>query len=443
MKLERLEELLRNRAPGERSYDRRLPDLTMHSAPVREPVRAGGSRPLGFAAAAMGIGLAIVVGAAALGRWSHGQTAASPGTPRAYLTGSMKEARRDASATLLKDGRVLIVGGIQSGDPGEGGGGVLMKSAELYNPATGTFALTGSMNVARYSASLTTLADGRVLVVGGNGVHTNASAELYDPATGQFTPTTSTTSPQESGTEISSTLLRDGRVLIVGDDGSQNGDQWSADLYDPSTGQFTAVGQLPGRLFTWTATVLNDGRVLIAGGNLSDASVPSVPSMPSAAGQGWGAAVPAPSLIFDPAAGTFVATGTMSGQLSSHTATLLPDGRVLLIESYPSGGVALSGEIYDPATGKFTPTADVGITRVLPTATLLANGTVLLAGGAAINHSWQDASTVLLYDPATGKFNSGGSTLVPRREHTATLLSDGRVLLAGGIGGVNFRHQSR
>jgi len=232
MKLERLEELLRTRPSDERTYDRHLPDLALRSAPVREPVRAGGSRPLGFAAAVMGIGLVIVVGAAALGRWSQGQTAANPsgaapsarvGATRASFTGSMKEARRDASATLLKDGRVLIVGGIQSGDPGEGGGGVLMKSAELYDPATGTFTLTGSMTVARYSASLTTLADGRVLVVGGNGVHTNASAELYDPATGQFTPTTSTTSPQESGTEISSTLLRDGRVLITGDDASGNG----------------------------------------------------------------------------------------------------------------------------------------------------------------------------------------------------------------------------
>jgi hypothetical protein len=423
MKPERLEELLRNRPDNERTYDRQLPDLAMHSGLIRSgSMRVRGGRPLGFAAAAIGIGLVIVVGAAALGPWRQSQTAASPsgstptagrGTTRNYLTGSMKEARRDASATLLKDGRVLIVGGVQSGDPGDGG--VLMKSAELYDPATGTFTLTGSMKVARYDASLTTLADGRVLVVGGNGVHTDASAELYDPATGQFTATTSTVSPQESGTEISSTLLRDGRVLIIGDDASGNGDQWSADLYDPSTGHFTAVGQMPGRLITWTATLLNDGRVLIAGG--SDPMTP------------------VPSLIFDPATGTFAATGTMSGQLSSHTATLLPDGRVLLIEGYPTGDVALSGELYDPATGKFTPTAGVGLTRTTPTATLLANGTVLLAGGAAINLSWEDAGAVLLYDPSTGKFNPGGSTLVPRREHTATLLSDGRVLLAGGIDG--------
>ena len=445
MKLERIEELLRTRAPGERSYNRQLPDLTMHSVPVREPVRAGGSRPLGFAAAVMGIGLVIVVGAT-LGPWRQGQTSSEPsgstpapsaGTTRAYFTGSMKEARRDASATLLKDGRVLIVGGIHSGDPG--GGGVL-KSAELYDPATGTFTLTGSMNVARYSASLTTLADGRVLVVGGNDVLTNdvPSAELYDPATGQFTATTSTVSPHESGTEISSTLLRDGRVFILGCGSSWacSGGQWSADLYDPSTGQFTAVGQLPEALFIWTTTLLNDGRVLIAGGNLSAASVPSVPIE---GGQGWGTLVPGPSLIFDPATDMFAATGAMAGQFSLHTATLLPNGRVLLIEGYNIPGHALSGELYDAATGKFTATADMGITGALPTATLLADGKVLLAGGADIGQSSLDARTVLLYDPSTGEFNPGGSTLVPRREHTATLLSDGRVLLAGGIdGGVSM-----
>jgi hypothetical protein len=329
---------------------------------------------------------------------------------------------------------VLIVGGIHSGDPG--GGGVL-KSAELYDPATGTFTLTGSMNVARYSASLTTLADGRVLVVGGNDVLTNdvPSAELYDPATGQFTATTSTVSPHESGTEISSTLLRDGRVFILGCGSSWacSGGQWSADLYDPSTGQFTAVGQLPESFFYWTTTLLNDGRVLIAGGTIGSDPTASDP-MPTAG--------PNPSLIFDPATGTFAATGSMArGWVSRHTAILLPDGRVLLIDGGFSSDNALPvvGELYDPATGKFTPTADVGITRVLPTTTLLANGKVLLAGGAAIGTSSLDASTVLLYDPSTGGFKPGGSTLVPRREHTATLLSDGRVLLAGGIdGGVSI-----
>ena len=446
MKPERLEALLRTQPSDERTYDRQPPDLAFRSAPVREPVRAGGSRPLGFAAAVIGIGLVIVVGATTLGPWRQGQTAANPsgatpapsaGTTRAYFTGSMKEARRDASATLLKDGRVLIVGGIHSGDPG--GGGVL-KSAELYDPATGTFTLTGSMKVARYDASITTLADGRVLVVGGNDVVTNdvPSAELYDPATGQFTATTSTVSPHESGTNISSTLLRDGRVLILGCDssGACSGAQWSADLYDPSTGQFTAVGPLPEMFLYWTATLLNDGRVLIAGGTLSDASVPSVPI---AGGQGWGTLVPVPSLIFDPATDTFAATGSMAGQYSLHTATLLPDGRVLLIEGYNIPGHALSGELYDPATGKFTATADVGITGALPTATKLADGKVLLAGGADIGQSSLDARTVLLYDPSTGSFNPGGSTLVPRREHTATLLADGRVLLAGGIdGGVSM-----
>ncbi|HEX7492134.1 MAG TPA: LysM peptidoglycan-binding domain-containing protein [Candidatus Limnocylindrales bacterium] len=420
MKLERLEELLRTRPADERTYDRQLPDLAMNSGLVRSGgVKIRGGRPLGFAAAAMGVGLVIVVGAATLGPWRQGQTAASPsgstptagrGTTRSYLTGSMKEARRSASATLLKDGRVLIVGGGNGGDPVNGG---VLKSAELYDPATGSFTLTGSMNVARYDAAITTLADGRVLVVGGNDVYSNdvPSAELYDPATGQFT---ATAPPRESGIDISSTLLRDGRVLVLGwGAGSGPGDQVLADLYDPSTGQFTALGQLDAFVYL-TAAQLNDGRVLVAG----------VAPMGSV-----------PSVIFDPSTDKFAATGSMVGDPMPHTATLLPNGRVLLIEGEKQGGVELSSELYDPATGKFTTAGDVGITQPLPTTTQLANGKLLIAGNAEIGTSSPDASKVLLYDPSTGGFNPGGSTLVPRREHTATLLADGRVLLAGGVDG--------
>jgi hypothetical protein len=301
----------------------------------------------------------------------------------------------------------------------------------------------GSMQLARGAFTATLLAggpaatNGKVLVAGGNGDFTNAvigigNAELYDPSTGMFTATGSMISPRYAH---SATLLPNGKVLLAGGmgDSSNTGTDLvppqalaSAELYDPATGTFTPTGSMHVARASHTATLLPGGRVLIVGGadgpGTGYGHYPYFDSRPLATAE-----------IYDVATGVFTQTGDLTTGRFAHTATLLGDGTVLV-----AGGVASTdwmagtarwtsaAEIYDPATGKFTATGSMNLLRNLHTATLLGDGRVLMAGG-----SNNDAS-VELYDPGTHAFSMGGSMLSVRSAHTATLLDDGRVLLAGG-----------
>jgi len=175
-------------------------------------------------------------------------------------TSSMSTARRDATATPLPDGRVLVAGGFDSSRA--------LDSAELYDPTTGEFSPAGSMTVARAGATAALLPDGRVLITGGFTYSTSsaslylASADLYDPKTGKFTATGSMNCPRSGHV---GTALLDGRAFVVGGfDGSNH--LASAEVYDPKTGTFSLVGSMALGREPSTATLLSDGRVLIAGG---------------------------------------------------------------------------------------------------------------------------------------------------------------------------------
>lgn len=184
-----------------------------------------------------------------------------------HPTGSMTGPRCGATAVLLKNGSVLLAGGDGARENER------LSSAELYNPATGHFAATGSMHVPRNMHAAVLLQDGRVLVVGGSSAgsypnsHIEASAEIYDPATGSFTMTGSMNSPRH---KLAAVVLTDGKVLVVG--GSDNrdwgGEYASAELYDPVSGRFGTDGDMNFRRFKLmhSAVRLPDGRVLIAGG---------------------------------------------------------------------------------------------------------------------------------------------------------------------------------
>lgn len=174
-------------------------------------------------------------------------------------TGSMNEPRRITTSTLLNNGMVLIAGGLNASGT--------LADAELYNPATGSFSITGSMSAARYYHTATLLNNGRVLIAGGytpNGYL--ASAELFDSATGQFSATGSLNTARSDAT---ATLLNNGTVLIAGGEGGTLTNyfpQSSAELYDPSTGKFTLTGSLNAARVAFTAALLENGTVLVAGG---------------------------------------------------------------------------------------------------------------------------------------------------------------------------------
>ena len=346
-------------------------------------------------------------------------TSSSKFTP----TGNLTEARGLHTATLLPNNKVLVAYGSNSSANTAATGYVGLSSVELYNPGTGTFTeIVGEDGVGFYGHTATLLQNGNVLLAGGfensvweyGGSASWNGASLYDSTTGKFNATGNLIASRGGHT---ATLLTNGKVLIAGgaDTDPTGTGLASAELYDPSTGTFTQTGSMAVARFLHTATQLQNGTVLIVGGALTSTSNPV-----------------ATAEIYDPATGVFTMTGAMATAREQHTATLLPDGRVLIVGggSPASGGsgfqVTATAEIYDPSTGSFSATGSTIEARVSHTATLLPNGTVLVAGGGAQN------ATAEIYDPATGSFTTTGGMEIGRSGHTATLLTNGSVLVAGG-----------
>jgi hypothetical protein len=313
-------------------------------------------------------------------------------------SGNMTTTRSQHTATLLPDGMVLIVGG-------DGAAG----SAELYDPSNGTFTATGSLLMAREGFNATLLANGKVLITGGVARSTEfgevvADAELYDPSTKVFTPAGtyagSLAKPAIaiSGFASTSALLPDGTVLFATEP--------SAQIYDPASFTFRLTDAMfvstpfgtfqPDYIDGQTATLLLNGKILIAGGEQEDLG-----RFNSAE-------------LFDAASNLFVPTGSMLKARHEHTATLLPDGTVLMAGGQSQmcdmkmycyfSGTESSADLYDPVKGAFTDAGNMTAPRDWHTATLLNSGNVLLAGGEAwggiANYSGTTASAEL-YHPAS------------------------------------------
>lgn len=243
-------------------------------------------------------------------------------------------------------------------------------------------------------------------------------AEVFDPASLTFTPT-STVPITPRSTGFTSTLLASGEVLIAGGEDSLS----DAEIYSPS-GLFTVTGDLLTGRRLHTATLLADGRVFIAGGEAY-----------SAATDTWGTLDT--TELFDPLTGIFSAAAPMADARLDHTATLLADGSVLIAGGrVPNPGTftftfLATSEIYHPDTDDFTSTGPMNSPRSIQTATLLANGKVLIAGGFNDNNSSQATSE--LYDPGTQTFTVTGSMHNKRGAHTANRLANGNVLISGGV----------
>ena len=294
---------------------------------------------------------------------------------------------------------------------------LLLLGASGY-AQTGTFTAISNMTTARESHTATLLLDGTVLITGGSNYTIGAieqpgrTAEIYDPVGRTFTPVGHMTSGRSGHT---ATLLPDGRVLIAGGGAT-------AELYDPSTQSFSATGSMVTGRTGANATLLTNGKVLITGGIAGYQNDYDTVSVGDAE-------------IYDPSTGTFTPAAGYVGDLSSmvssewfdSTSTGLADGTVLFAS-------VTASEIYDPVAGAFILRGSMatrsGNYLLGRTASLLMDGKVLIAGGEQEDTGYYNQAE--LYDPATGVFSFTGAMTIPRYEHTSTLLPDGTVLIAGG-----------
>ncbi len=362
------------------------------------------------------------------------------------FTSNMHYARWNHTSTTLQNGKVLVVGGTECLIPNNDGlcsGGGLSKTAELYDPATGTWSDTGSFTIARESHTATLLNDGRVLITGGFGCvlfaddgscwnnGRVATTEIYDPASGTWSTTGSLTYGRFSHT---ATLLADGKVLVVGGETNFDGRSASVELYDPTSGIWSSVTDIPHGRVDHTSTLLNNGKVIVVGGDTciifnengcADHGITNI------------------SELFDPSTGTWSSTGNLNHQRRQHTATILNNGKVLVAGGAECFSVDIDGrcdngtprssssELYDPTTGTWSTAGDFTVGRFDHTMTLLANGKVLIAGGNGTGFNSRTTLSVV-YDPATGIWSDSDDLNQARFDHSATLLADGKVLITGG-----------
>jgi large repetitive protein len=328
-------------------------------------------------------------------------------------TGSLSTARSLHTATLLANGKVLVVGGINVINPCCTNTG----SAELFDPATGQWSATSSPTTPRANHIAVRLLDGKVLIASGNGNPFGTiltSAELYDPDTGTWSSAGNLSVARQSP---KATLLADGRALVTGGVVS-GGFSNTAEIYDPATGVWSPTGTMNSARVLHSVTLLSDGRVLVAGGSAANFT-------PIQQGT---------AEIYDPATNIWTLTGELTVPRQTHTTILLANGKVLVTGGADSQQILANAELYDPATGQWSATGNLTSPRVLHTLTVLANGKVLAAAGAAAN-SGSVLKSAEHYDPATGNWAATAELKAARLNHTATLLSNDKVLVACGGGG--------
>lgn len=292
---------------------------------------------------------------------------------------------------------------------------IILTLLTLSISAHAQFTPIGNLATSRMLQTATLLNSGKVLVIGGEtgGFQGPAlsSAELYDPATATFSSTGNMNTARILST---ATLLNNGKVLIAfGFDSNWSGIA-STELYDPASGTFAVSGSVSTALGFHSATLLGNGMVLVAGGE--DSNLNALVS----------------AEVFDPATGNFTATGSLNAGRAIHTATVLNNGKVLLAGGLDSSGNPIAtAELYDPVAGTFASTGSLNIGRAVHTATLLNSGLVLIAGGYDIN--FDAVAAAELYDPSTGAFTLTGNMTSPRYDAAqGTLLNNGMVFFAGG-----------
>lgn len=322
-------------------------------------------------------------------------------------TGAMLADRFGQSAVLLPNGQVLIVGGYQWRVPPDAPIG--RNTCELYDPTTAAFISAGSMNTARVEPKALFLPNSKILVAS-----RDQGAELYDLATGAFRLSSAPITPVSGAATFG-----DGRVVLSGAT-CESCAPLSLSIYDGTTDRLTVGKSIGAGRSYGTATLLTNGKVLVAGGYTYNFNNGNYTQTYLSSAE-----------LIDPATGSVDATGSMLRPRAYHTATLLSNGKVLITGGGGGGPIITSAEIYDPAIGTFgSSSSNLRVPRFLHTATSLPNGKVLIAGGDTGNGN--PTATAELYDPGTDTFSLIGSMSQARAFHSATLLLDGRVLMAGG-----------
>jgi N-acetylneuraminic acid mutarotase len=317
---------------------------------------------------------------------------------------------------MLINGNIVIAGGENNNQA--------LASTEVYSTVSGSWSYAGNLNVARANASAVRLPNGSILVAGGCVASclgaVTPSAEIYNPTSETWSITGSML---RGRTYFGMVLLPSGKVMAVGGCTGLNangcsGTTYAAEIYNPSSGTWSATGRMSAGRGNLTLTVLANGQVLAAGGT-------------SGAGDPLASAE-----LYNPATGKWTVTGKMNMARDEHSAVLLATGRVLV-----AGGENISGistaktELYDPSTGKWALTGNLHVGRLEHTATVLANGKVLIAGGTQQTLTGQTVlASAELYNPATGTWAKTGSLQNARTGHTATLLASGYVIAVSGSG---------
>ena len=304
--------------------------------------------------------------------------------PAWTTTGSSISWHAQHTATVLKSGKVLMVGGFHGPSP---------ATNELYDLATGTWTATSSNVQGRSSHVAALLPSGKVLVAGG---YKRSTAELYDPIAGTWALTGSMSS---SRYKHAASRLKSGAVLVTGGVNKIK----TAEIYHPGSGKWTLAQSMNAGRHYHTSTLLASGKVLVTGAfDRHEAAE-----------------------VFDPKSGFWSSAGYMSAVRKDHTATLLPSTKVLVV-----GGGPASSELYDPASGKWTAAGSTKAGRSGHAAALLFTGRVLITGGGSTSAALKTAE---IWDPTAASWALAQEMKVGRFRHQLTRLPSGWILAAGGF----------
>ena len=332
------------------------------------------------------------------------------------FTGNLHGSRDGHTATLLMNGTVLVAGGEDNN--------IALSSSETYSQSIGAWNSAGNLNVARSNASAILLAKGTVLIMGGCLANcqgaTTATAEIYNPTSRTWSLTGKMLTPRAYSGAV---MLPGGKILVAGGCVTFNINGCmsvtaKAEIYDPATGKWTATGGMTVGRGALTLTMLPNGKVLAAGGQ-------------NAAGDAL-----ASSELYNSTTGRWTLTGKLNVARDEHTAVLLANGKVLAIGGETTNGLSTAKtELYDSATGKWTLTGNLNTGRIEHTATMLMNGNVLISGGKRVTLTAETVlASAEIYNPSTGVWTKTGALHNARTGHTATLLHSGMVLDASGSG---------